>query len=199
MGETGFVIERRVAGSSNPWTVRATVKWPLAPTDPGFANAAGKGARSYVDTIGNIPTLYEYQVYAINTVGDTWDYSNPALNEIPLGGGFPTLTLDSRGVTPPVDVLAAPSNLTATAAIKNNRTATVTLNWVDNSTSETGFTIQRADNAAFSVNVVNANVGPNVTTFQQDVARNKTFYYRVLAFNNTTQSGWSNTVNITTP
>jgi FtsP/CotA-like multicopper oxidase with cupredoxin domain len=196
-GETGFVIERRVAGSGGPWVARATVTWPLSPTAPGFANAAGKGARTYADIIGNTSTLYEYQVYAINVVGDRWDYSNPALNEIPPGGGFPTLTLDSRGGV--ATVVANPSNLTASAVVKNNRLATVTLNWVDNSNNETGFTIQRADNAAFSVNVVNATVGPGITTFKQDVSRGKTFYYRVLAFSNTIQSGWSNTASVTTP
>jgi FtsP/CotA-like multicopper oxidase with cupredoxin domain len=196
-GETGFVIERRVAGSTGPWTVRATVTWPLSPADPGFANAAGKGARTYADIIGNTNTVYEYQVYAINIVGDAWDYSNPAFNEIPPGGGFPTLRLDSRGDA--TSTVANPSNLTGSAVKKNNKTAIVTLNWMDNSNNETGFTIQRAENAGFSVNVVNANVGPNITTFTQTVTRVKTYYYRVLAFSNTIQSGWSNTVSITTP
>ncbi|MFK5635314.1 cell wall-binding repeat-containing protein, partial [Ornithinimicrobium sp. LYQ103] len=43
-------------------------------------------------------TLYEYQVYAINTVGDTWDYSDPAFNNLPPGGGFPTITVESEAV-----------------------------------------------------------------------------------------------------
>jgi len=142
--------------------------------------------------------LYEYQVYAINVVGDTWDYSNPAFNQIPPGGGWPTLTLDSKGTA--VTTLEAPTNLTASAVAKNKKTADVTLNWTDNAAIETGFLVQRADNAAFTVGVVNTTVaGADIQTFTQNVARGKTYYYRVLAFNDTTQSGWSNTASVITP
>jgi FtsP/CotA-like multicopper oxidase with cupredoxin domain len=188
--ETAFVIERRVAGSTGAWTTRATVQSSVLGVVP-FVNTgagSGTGQRTYTDPIGNTSTLYEYQVYAINVVGDNWDYSNPAFNEIPPGGGFPTLTLDSRGGA--TSAVAAPSNLTASAVKKNNKTATVTLSWADNSSNESGFLIQRADNAGFSLNLVNATVSANVTTFKQDVPRPKTYYYRVLAFSNTQQSGW---------
>ena len=149
---------------------------------------------------GTLRTLYEYQVYAINVVGDTWDYSNPAFNNIPPGGGWPTLTLSSNGNVPsPPSTIAIPSNLAGSATVKNKKTATVTLVWQDNSDNETGFLIQRADDAAFSLGVVNATVGGNVATFDQTVARGTTFYYRVHAFNDTTQSGWSNTAMVTTP
>jgi FtsP/CotA-like multicopper oxidase with cupredoxin domain len=197
--ETAFVIERRVAGSTGAWTVIATVQSSQLGVVP-FVNTGvgpGTGTRTYTDPIGNTNTLYEYQVYAINVVGDVWDYSDPAFNEIPSGGGWPTLTLDSRGGA--TSTMAAPTTLTASAVVKNNKTATVTLTWTDNATIETGFLIQRADNAGFSLGVVNATVGANVTTFSQSVARGKTFYYRVHAFNDTLQSGWSNTASVTTP
>ena len=113
------------------------------------------------------------------------------------GGGWPTLTLDSRGGAP--STITAPTNLTASAVAKNKKTAIVNLNWTDNSAIETGFLIQRADNALFSLGVVNATVVGDVTTFTQDVGRGKTYYYRVLAFNDTVQSGWSNTASVTTP
>jgi hypothetical protein len=140
-------------------------------------------------------------VYAINVVGDTWDYSNPAFNEILPGGGWPTLTLTSlTDAQPPAPTLEAPSNLTASAAAKNKKTATVTLTWTDPATNaETGFLIQRALNTNFTSGVTNFTVGPNVTTFSQDVARGTIFYYRVHAFNDTTQSGWSNVAIVTTP
>jgi len=197
LNETAFVIERRVAGSTDPWTAIATVNSsqfgvvPFVHTDIGPTT----GTRTYIDQIGNTKTVYEYDVYAINTVGDTWNYANPAFNEIILGG-FPTLTLASKdGI---VSTIAAPSGLTASAVRTNNKTARVTLNWTDNSSNETGFLIQRADDLGFNLNVVNATVG-SVTTFSQYVTRNKTFYYRVSAFNDTTASGWSNTVSVTTP
>jgi len=196
--ETAFVIERRVAGSTGPWAVRATVQSSVLGVVP-FVNTGvgpGTGARTYSDRIGNTSTLYEYQVYAINVVGDVWNYANPAFNEI-TAGGWPTLTLDSRGGT--ISVVSAPTNLAASAIRKNNKVDTVTLTWVDNSSNETGFLIQRADDAGFNLNVVNLTLGPNLTTATQDTARGRTYYYRVLAFSNTIQSGWSNMVSITTP
>jgi FtsP/CotA-like multicopper oxidase with cupredoxin domain len=187
--ETAFVIERS-SSPTGPWSTLATVPSDRLTTGP------GTGTRTYTDQTRN--TFY-YQVYAINVVGDTWDYSNPAFNEIPPGGGWPTLTLSSRGGTQDVVVIAAPSNLAGSAVAKNKKTATVTLNWADNATNETGFLIQRAYNPTFASGVVNATVGPNVTTFTQDVARGTIFYYRAHAFNDTTQSAWSNTVTVTTP
>ena len=196
--ETAFVIERRVAGSTGPWTRRATVQSSRLGVVPYLETGVGPGTgiRTYTDRIGNTKTLYEYQVYAINVVGDVWNYSNPAFNEI-VTGGFPTLTLDSRGGAS--SAVAAPTTLTGTAVAKNAKTATVTLNWADNSNNETGFLVQRADNAAFSAGVTNVTVAADITTFNQTVGRGKTFYYRVLGFNDTTQSGWSNTATVTTP
>jgi hypothetical protein len=200
--ETAFVIQRRVAGSTGGWTTRATVqssRLGIVPyLDTGIG--PGTGTRTYTDVIGNTSTLYEYRVYAVNVVGDVWDYSNPAFNEIPPGGGFPTLTLTSLGpVTPPAPTVAAPSGLAASAVAKNKKTAAVTLNWNDNSNNEAGFLVQRALNAAFTSGVVNATVGPNVTSLRQDVARGTIFFYRVHAFSSTDQSGWSNTATVTTP
>ncbi|MGA8046879.1 MAG: multicopper oxidase domain-containing protein, partial [Dermatophilaceae bacterium] len=194
--ETAFVIERRVAGSTGPWTQRAVVQTedrvnltslPAAGTETGAAT----GPAQYVDTIGNTNTLYEYQVYAINTVGDTWDYSDPAFNEIPPGGGFPTITVDSRGTPQAVgDPVAAPTNLTGTLTVKNRKTSTVNLSWTDNASNETGFLIQRTNSDGS--NVVNATVGAGVSTFTQTVTSGVAYIYRVHAFNATTQSGWSN-------
>jgi FtsP/CotA-like multicopper oxidase with cupredoxin domain len=193
--ETAFVIERRVAGSNDPWTVVETVPSDMLTDGPDTG-----GPRMYSDPIGNTKDVYEYQVYAINVVGDTADYSNPAFNNIPSGGGWPTLTLSSNGNVPtPPSAIASPSNLAGSSTVKNKKSATVTLVWQDNSDNETGFLIQRADDPAFSTGVVNATVGGNVGTFDQTVARGTTFYYRVYAFNDTTQSGWSNTATVPTP
>jgi len=192
--ETAFVIERRLAGSNDPWTNIATVQSDRLTDGPGM------GLRTYRDLYGNRgePSIpYEYQVYAVNVVGDTWDYSNPAFNQIPPGGGWPTLTLDSRGNA--ISTIAAPSNLTAGAVPARRNRATVTLNWTDNAVNETGFLIQRADDAAFTLGVTNATIGADLTTFSQDVKSGKTFYYRVLAFGVANQSSWSNTASVTTP
>lgn len=196
--ETAFVIERRLAGSTGPWTEVAMVQTedrvnlttlPTAKTETGAAT----GPASYVDAIGNTRDNYEYQVYAINTVGDTWDYSDPAFNEIPPGGGFPTITVDSRNTPQTVgDPVSAPTNLTGTLTVKNKKTSTVNLSWTDNADNETGFLIQRTNSDGS--NVVNATVGANISTFTQTVTSGVAYLYRVHAFSDTTQSGWSNTL-----
>lgn len=196
--ETAFVVQRRVAGSTNGWTTVATVpseQLGTAAYTPG--TGATKGTRTYNDRVGNDRTVYEYSVYAINVVGDVWNYSDPALNNIPPGGGFPTLTLDSRGEVS--SSVSAPTNLTASAVAKSRKASTVTLNWTDTANNESGFLIQRSDNTLFTQGVVNATIGANLQTFSQTVTPGKTYYYRVLAFNDTHQSGWSNTAPVTTP
>jgi len=188
--ETAFVIERS-SSPTGPWSTLITL-----PSDR-LTIGPETGTRTYVDRTRN---TYYYRVYAINVVGDTWDYSNPAFNEIPPGGGWPTLTLTSNGgTTAPASGIPAPSGLTGAAVAKNKNSATVTLNWTDNSVNETGFLIQRAYDAGFTSGVANATVNGDVTSFSQSVARGTTFYYRVHAFTSTTQSDWSNTVTVTTP
>jgi len=188
--ETDFVIERSVS-PTGPWSILATIPSDRLTTGP------GTGTRTFTDQTKDI---YYYQVYGVNIVGDTWDYSNPALNLILPGGGWPTLTLDSRGTSSGVVLIEAPTNLTGSAAAKNKKSAAVSLTWTDNATNETGFLIQRAYDANFASGVVNATVaGSDVTTFTQTVARGVTFYYRVHAFSDTTQSNWSNTATVTTP
>jgi FtsP/CotA-like multicopper oxidase with cupredoxin domain len=187
MNETAFVIER-AASTAGPWLTLATLQSDRDVVGP------GTGARSYTDPVRNDRTPYVYRVYAVNTVGDTWDYADPNLNEI-VSGGFPTITVDSRG--PAATAMPAPSNLTAALGGTNGR-PTVTLQWTDNS-DETGFLIQRAENAAFTLNVTNATIAADLTNFTQNVARGKTYYYRVLAFSPTGQSDWSNVVTVNTP
>ncbi|WP_341360685.1 multicopper oxidase domain-containing protein [Georgenia sp. M64] len=196
--ETAFVIERRLEGSTGPWTEVAMVQTEgrvniTALPDGTTPTGAETGLAEYVDPIGNTRDNYEYQVYAINTVGDTWDYSNPAFNNLAPGAGFPTITVDSRNTPQTVgDPVLTPTNLTGTLTVKNKKTSTVNLSWMDNSDNETGFLIQRTNSDG--TNVVNATVGPNTTTFTQTVTSGVAYLYRVHAFSDTTQSGWSNTL-----
>jgi hypothetical protein len=60
----------------------------------------------------------------------------------------------------------------------------VILSWQDNSIKETGFTVQRANDTAFTAGLVNFTVGANAVTYN-DTTTNATllYYYRVLANN----------------
>jgi FtsP/CotA-like multicopper oxidase with cupredoxin domain len=175
LNETGFLVERATA-SDGPWTTFATL--PSTTTGPTI------GPWAYTDPIGNTNQPFYYRVQALNVVGDTWDYTDPELNE---GASFPSLTLHS-GFSNVASTLgdppAAPSDVQATAAPQGQRSARVTLTWVDQSNNETGFTIQRATNADFTVGLVTSTVSAGTTTFVTgNVARDADFYFRVWATN----------------
>jgi FtsP/CotA-like multicopper oxidase with cupredoxin domain len=106
----------------------------------------------------------------------------------------------------------APSNLTAAGLSGPLR---VSLTWKDNSLNETGFTLQRATDPAFTANVVTYKVGTLPDGAAQNyidtaVVQNTTYYYRVFASNEvgsavpgyptaTADSMPSNTTTVTTP
>jgi FtsP/CotA-like multicopper oxidase with cupredoxin domain len=72
-----------------------------------------------------------------------------------------------------------PLNLTV-----SNGTGMFTLKWVDNSLSETGFTIQRANDANFTTGLTTFNVAANVTNYVDNaIQANIPYYYRVKAIN----------------
>jgi hypothetical protein len=87
----------------------------------------------------------------------------------------------------------APSGLAATA----QSTSAIALNWTDNSSTETGFTIESSANG--STWSVLATVGANVTSYSNGgLSPNTTWFYHVRAFAGTGTSAWSNTASATT-
>ena len=71
-----------------------------------------------------------------------------------------------------------PSGLTATLDAGN-----VVLSWVDNAANETGYRVERAENAGFTLNPVTFTVGQVLTYTDTSVAPATTYFYRVLAIN----------------
>ncbi len=171
--ETAFVIQRALdanfTNTVTPFTVGANVT-------------------TYTDGTAAPTTTYYYRVAARNVVGDT---ATP---------GFPTKTANSAwsntatptapGPTGP----SAPTNVVASSSlVNNNRNARVTLTWTDTSTTETGFRIQQATDAAFSQNVVTTTVNANTVRFRTaNLPRRTNYYYRVQAFNAMGTSAWVN-------
>jgi PKD repeat protein len=86
---------------------------------------------------------------------------------------------------------AAPSGLTGSA----DSTRLVTLNWTDNSTTETGFYVERAAKAKTLQFARIATVGANVRTFSRTETSGQ-WVYRVQAYNTTGVSGYSNSVTV---
>ena len=115
----------------------------------------------------------------------------------PDGLGYYTI---SEGSSKPVYFYAwefppaKPSGLSATPASSSR----INLFWVDNSTNETGFAIERsADSLTFAPL---ATVGPNVVSYADTkVAGDKTYYYRVRAYNTAYSSDFTDVVAATTP
>jgi hypothetical protein len=129
------------------------------------------GAVTYFDTAiqgGATDVTYSYRVAAYNAGGSS-AYTDPVQSVV-----VPALPL------PPSNFAAAPG---ATAG-------TVKLTWSDNSDNETGFTIHRADDAAFATNLVSVNVAATAGTGVR--TRNITgltpggsYYFRIRANNGT--------------
>lgn len=89
--------------------------------------------------------------------------------------------------------------LSAIAAATPALAAKMTLSWADNSTNETGFSIERATGSTGAFSVVGT-TGANVATYVDDGLPGGTlFRYRVRAFNAAGYSGYTNTASGTTP
>ena len=137
-------------------------------------------ATSYTDSSASSAQAYSYVVLAVNAAG--------------------TSTSNAVTVTPSVPPPAGPAGLTATLLAGPQ----VRLQWTDQSTDETGFTVQRALDNAFltGVQTFAGVVGPNISTYTDTtVAAGNTYFYRVIAVNTPAgvQSVPSNTASLLVP
>lgn len=99
------------------------------------------------------------------------------------------------------DFVRPPSNVTlsATSVELPTPASTVILKWLDNSSNEQNFVIERSiDNLNYGLI---ATLNANVTTYtdQQGLSPNITYYYRIKATNASDQSAYSAVVSIKTP
>jgi hypothetical protein len=132
----------------------------------------GSGVTSYNNSGLTDGTAYYYQVQAFNSYGTTV-YSNQA----------------SATTT-----FKAPSSLTA-AAISSSQ---INLTWTDNSSSETGYYIERKMGASGSYSQI-AITAANATSFSDTgLMDNTTYYYQIRAFNAYGLSAYSSPANATT-
>ena len=145
------------------------------------------GEWASVATLGPNVTVWQ-QTDAIP--GVTYNYSVVAFNS--SGESAPSNEATAITTTSPP---AAPSGLTL-----NPRSSTrVDLRWNDNSSSETGFRIERRLGNGSEWEEI-ASVGTNTTFFQNSGLQPGTLYlFRVAAFNSAGKSADSNTAGITTP
>lgn len=114
------------------------------------------------------------------------------------GGGAYRLRLyvDENGVlaTESLPAPAEPSGLTATTA----GAAQINLTWVDNSTDETSFEIQRSLSSAFTSPTTLTAAANATSKSDTGLGHETTYYYRARALNGGQASGWSGTASATT-
>jgi hypothetical protein len=90
--------------------------------------------------------------------------------------------------------LSTPSGL----AVTSNTDSTVVLSWMDNSSAEAGFKIDRSlEETTGFANV--GSVGPDITTYtDKNLKQQTTYYYRVYGYEGSNQSEYSATVTVAT-
>ena len=90
---------------------------------------------------------------------------------------------------------------TPTTLAASSNGSTNDLTWIDNSTNETGFEIERKNGDANSANTFSfvATVAADLNTYSdQNVTAGSTYTYRVRAVNLNSESGYSNTATVST-
>jgi|GEM_PF-2128326 len=118
-----------------------------------------------------------------NQVSVAWKSTTSGVNKVQraysAGGGY--------------CIIPAPSNLTATA----NSPTQVTLNWTNNSAVYSGIVVERGTTPGSITPLIT--LAGTAVTFQDPVAENTTYYYRVRAFTGGTFSAYSNVAQALTP
>jgi hypothetical protein len=127
----------------------------------------GTGTVTYSDAITTSTSnvTYTYRVRAGNVFFS--NYSNTASATVPA---LPVM----------------PTNFTVVNGPLVKKLDSVILNWIDNSSNETGFTIQRATNSLFTQGLTTVTVPANTTTLSvTGLAKNTQYWFRIRANNGT--------------
>ena len=132
------------------------------------------GTVSYADATAAPGATYTYRVAAANVAG-TSAYSTTA-----------------SVVIPPAP--ATPTTLSAVNGTSQGSQRSVVLTWTAATTNVTGFTVQRATDAAFTTGVASVNAGATATSLTMtSLTRNTSYYIRIRANDGPfVSSGWLN-------
>ncbi len=175
IAETSFLIQRMDNGTGI-WSDVGTVQSPLDQVNT-------TGIRTFDDTTAQLGMTYQYRIQAMNQVG--------------LGGAYPSMTAQSTSDPLVVDLPAPPAdptNLSATLEFGPQ----INLAWTDNANNETSYVVERSDNggAFTSIATLAAN---SVAYLDTGVLAGNTYVYRVNAIGNVGPSGYSNAVTVIVP
>jgi hypothetical protein len=142
---------------------------------------------SFISLIGpaTVPSTDSYQdgiVYA----------TDHEISAVSAAGA--TMAFDFNAGQIPADPPATPNGLTATTTGHNS----IDVAWVDNSSNEEGFSLERRESGDTNWMVV-TDLGPNATSYSDSGLSQGTAYeYRVKAYNSAGDSNYSNTDTATT-
>lgn len=191
--------------TSSPATLTVPDSAPVILAQPQSLTAnPGQTATFSLTAIGSLPLSYRWY-FNTNTLLNAATNSTLTLTNVqPSDAGIYAVVISNHvGVTASSNVTLtvssvplAPSGLTVTAVPGNE----VDLSWIDNSTVETGFEIERAPDAGGPWSPLTT-VGANVTVYPDTtVTTNNTYWYRVRAVNGQGNSPYSNlaTVRVST-
>jgi len=134
---------------------------------------------------------YYYRVFATSVVGGT-----------PTGAKLPGAYTTLSTISAPSNVVGPPTGTTTITALTqapgNNQPVVVTWTYLPGG-DQTGFTIQRATDAAFTTGLTVFKVAGTVTSYSDKAVKaGVTYYYRVLASNPLGNGSWSAANSITT-
>jgi fibronectin type 3 domain-containing protein len=187
-----------------------------APTNVGSIDLTSTGVDLHSGDTMQVNMTYDGTTLAV-TIQDTVTGKSATQNytiNIPTtvgnGTAYVGFTAGTGGLTATQDILTwtfspnaatspnAPSGLGATPASATS----VTLNWTNNATNQTGFHLDRATDSGFTQNLITQTLPASPNTFTDTatgLAPGSTFYYRLRAYNAAGDSGNSNTASVTIP
>jgi hypothetical protein len=153
-------------------------------------------AVTITDTITSKSATQNYTINIPTTVGNT-------LAHVGFTGGTGGLVAiqDILTWTYTPTAAASPNAPSGLGAVPASATS-VTLNWTNNATNQTGFHLDRATDSGFTQNLITENLPASPNSFTDTftgLAPGSTFYYRLRAFNAAGDSGNSNSASVTIP
>ncbi|EMR04647.1 right-handed parallel beta-helix repeat-containing protein [Cesiribacter andamanensis] len=158
--------------------------------------------RSEIQTFGQVQSMTlaaNTQSYTDKglTAGKTYYYRIIAKGNSAKSGYSNTATLLLEAQTPPPPAsVETPTSLTATYS----SAGTVQLSWKDVATNETKYIVERSTSSTFT-SPQQWTLAANASTYEDvsSLQRNTTYYYRVLAANDSQKSGYSNVASVQVP
>lgn len=171
--ETAFSVQKSDDGGATWIEVDRVERALIDPNTKGSNESVAVGAGL---------TAGQFRVVAENTVGDTFSYANPNINEIAAPDtGFPHVTTTSNSDVLTLGELApaAPTNLSATL---DTTVPQVNLAWSDNATNETSYIVERSDNGSAFTQIASL-AADSVSYADATVAFGNIYEYQVAAVN----------------